>query len=96
MYGKLWDAPCQDHRKILEDFYKHAFGKSALSMTRFYTMLYERVDAFAALDVISGGKRLLPRNPRTWIGFIYTPEFLDALENLLKTAERDADTGPRL
>ena len=92
MYGKLWDAPCLDHRKILEDFYKHAFGKSALSMTRFYTMLYERVDAFAALDVISGGKRLLPRNPRTWIGFIYTPEFLDALENLLKTAERDADT----
>ena len=91
MYGKLWDDPRQDHRKILQDFYKHAFGKSAHSMTRFYNMLYERVDAFAALDLISSGKRLLPRNPRAWIGFIYTPEFLEALDNLLRTAERDAD-----
>lgn len=90
MYGKLWDNPHQDHRKILEEFYKHAFGKSALSMSRFYAMLYERLDAFAVLDPVSGGKRLLPRNPRAWIGFVYTPELLDALENLLATAERDA------
>ena len=92
MYGKLWDNPYQDHRRILEDFYKHAFGKSALSMNRFYTMLYERLDAFAPLDPVSGGKHLLPRNPRAWIGFIYTPELLEALEHLLRTAERDADS----
>ena len=90
MYGKLWDDPAQDYRKILDDFYKHAFGESALSMTKFYNMLYERLDAFAALDTISSGKALLPRNPRAWIGFVYTPEFLESLENLLRTAESDA------
>ena len=90
MYGKLWDDPSQNPGRLLEDFYKHAFQESALSMTRFYKLLYERIRPYSHLDTSSTGKALLPRNPRAWIGFAYTPEVLDSLEHLLRTAEKDA------
>ena len=90
MYGKLWDDPSQNPGRILEDFYKHAFMESALPMTRFYNLLYDRIRPFSYLDYSSTGKHLLPRNPRAWLCFAYTPEVLDSLENLLRTAEKDA------
>ena len=90
MYGKLWDDPSRNPEELLLEFYKYAFGESALPMTRFYKLLYDRLRPFSKLDSASTGKYLLPANPRAWIGFIYTPELLETLESLLTLAERSA------
>jgi len=98
MYGKLWDPPCgrDDPRHtpeaLLNDFYTYAFCESALPMTRFYTLLYDRLRPYGRLDFNSTGRSLLPRNPRAWIGFIYTPELLETLESQLRLAEQIAKT----
>lgn len=85
VYGKMWDDPSQDFRQLEQDFYHAAYGESAAPMVQFFAMLHDRLRPFDKLD---GLRTTLPRNPRAYLGFVYTPELLMTMDKHLTRAEK--------
>ncbi len=95
LYGKLLENPDLSPEKVLEDYYKNAFGEAAVPMRVFYNTLHERLNSYYILNSAQRneyssamkGKRILPENPRVILAYIYSPDLVETLEKNLSRAE---------
>ena len=77
--------PYQDHREILDDYYRRGFGKAANDIAEYWTMMEEARDALMACPDLRPASRFR----LTVIAaaeHVYTPEFLQRADNRLRQA----------
>lgn len=100
--GRMFDDPENLRAKqLVHEFCGAAFGKSAPSMIAFYDQLYHGIELYSeylgtrapAWVYINmyGQRRKHLTDPFQFLGFLYTPNLLTALETQLSQAEKTAD-----
>lgn len=100
VYGKLWDDPEQDPRKLLADYCNFAFGKAAPEMLEFYTKLFDRQKiTLLPLGVNRWSRKLLSKRklgeleePQRLLAARYPDKLMAELRTLLNRAEAKFDT----
>lgn len=101
--GRMFEAPEKQSAKVLvPEFCGAAFGRSAPTMVSFYTQLYHGIELYAnylgtrdpawTYRDINGRSRKHLTDPLQFLGFLYTPNLLQALERDLAGAEKLAET----
>ncbi|MEI6166404.1 MAG: DUF4838 domain-containing protein [bacterium] len=101
--GRMFDDV--DHNRaqeLVSEFCSGAFGKASGPMLRFYDQLYHGIELYSeflgtrcpawSYTDIYGRSRKFLTDPFQFLGFIYTPTLLAALEKELSQAEKTAET----
>jgi len=99
VYGRMFDDPeSMQAKDLMREFCGVAFGKAAPDMLRFYDRLYHGIELYAfylgthgdgwTYTDIYGRRHKHLSNPFQLLGFLYTPELLEALEKDLSRAEK--------
>ena len=101
--GRMLEDPEKHTAKMLiQEFCGAAFGRSAPAMMSFYTQLYHGIELYSnylgtrspawTYRDIHGRSRKHLTDPLQFLGFLYTPNLLHALERDLAGAEKLAET----
>lgn len=101
--GRMFDDPANLTAKgLVQEFCGAAFGRSAPVMISFYGQLYHGIELYAnhlgtrdpawTYQDIYGRRRKHLTDPMQFLGFLYSPNLLQALERDLAAAEKLADS----
>jgi tetratricopeptide (TPR) repeat protein len=101
--GRMFEDPENLHAKqLVQEFCGAAFGRSAPSMLAFYDQLYHGIELYAnhlgtrdpawTYRDTYGRRRKHLTDPLQFLGFLYSPNLLQALERDLTAAEQFADS----
>lgn len=103
IYGRLYEDP--EHlsaRALLEEFCAAAFGSASVPMRRFYARLYERLAPYSdqigigcpdwTYTDVEGRPRKYLEDGFQMLGFLYSADVLNALNEDLRCAEQAADS----
>ena len=100
--GRMFDDPETNQAKnLVPEFCEAAFGKASQPMLQFYDRLYHGIALYSdflgtrapawVYHNIYGQRRKYVSDPFQLLGFLYTPDLLDALNKDLTQAEKTAD-----
>ncbi len=96
-YGRMIGNPDQDWRKVVGEFYRDAYGKSAGAMTDFFQTLYGRMELYSDSNRpnhASEAKPSLAKGAGATMAALFPRDVLAKLEQSLKEAEAlDSDAG---
>lgn len=102
VFGRIYDDPANlQAADLFNEFNNAAFGSAAPAMKRFYDRLHHNVQLYslylgthgvgwAYRDIYGRGHKHV-KDPFRMLGFMYTAEMLNTLEDHLADAERRAD-----
>lgn len=100
--GRMFDDPTNLTAKgLVQDFCGAAFGRSAPAMLSFYSQLFHGIELYSnylgtrdpawTYQDIYGKRRKRLTDPLQFLGFLYSPNLLQALERDLAGAEKLAE-----
>lgn len=98
VFGRMLDEPSADWHKIYDEFMEAAWGKTASTMRQFFDLQHRQLALFSGYlgwgmplrDLASN--RVDGRRNNWYFLSVYSPAYIAAAEDLLSSAERNADS----
>lgn len=88
VYGKLLDNPQQSAAQLTDDYFHAAFGEASAPMRTFFNTLHSRLALYSRQRQSIENVSLLPKNPRIYLAYVYSPDVLETMERNLTRAEK--------
>jgi hypothetical protein len=92
-YGRSFDNhESVQGQQLLDEYCRAAFGKAYVPMTKFYDVLFKRLELYSSICTPYDKKYALPKSPRVILAYNYSPDVLKTMESNLRRAEKDAQS----